>query len=125
MFQPDSLIHVLVDKQQRNYIRHWRYQSQDQLSEHLQHVSQVYEKIGIFHLSQDVTVRYMDMCGTATVLGAMKALTENNVKTNVIGVCCLADNAIDGDAYYPSDIVKSYKVRRSSSVRADSSRLAF
>jgi leucyl aminopeptidase len=52
---------------------------------------------------------YLDNSGAAAVLGTLRALATLNIKHNVIGVLCLAENAISDKAYHPSAILKSYK----------------
>jgi leucyl aminopeptidase len=49
-----------------------------------------------------------DMAGAATVLGVMKVIGEYRPKINVVGVCCLAHNAIGRNAFFPGDVYKSY-----------------
>ncbi len=49
-----------------------------------------------------------DMAGAAVVLGAMKALSVFRPKTNVLGVCGCAHNAIGADAYFPGDVYTAY-----------------
>lgn len=46
-----------------------------------------------------------DMCGAASVFGAMKAICELSPKKNVIGVVAAAENMPDGDASRPGDVV--------------------
>ncbi len=46
-----------------------------------------------------------DMCGAASVFGAMKAICELLPKCNVIGVVAAAENMPDGDASRPGDVV--------------------
>ncbi|MCL4161696.1 UNVERIFIED_CONTAM: hypothetical protein GTU68_017505 [Idotea baltica] len=46
-----------------------------------------------------------DMCGAASVFGAMKAIAELSPKCNVIGVVAAAENMPDGDASRPGDVV--------------------
>jgi len=50
---------------------------------------------------------YIDMSGAAVVLGVVKALAKNKIEKNVIAVIPLVENSIDGNAYKPSDIIKS------------------
>lgn len=50
----------------------------------------------------------MDMGGAAAVTGLMIALATNKSKANVVGIVGLAENALSGRAYRPSDILKSY-----------------
>ncbi len=46
-----------------------------------------------------------DMCGAASVFGAMRAISELSPKSNVIGVVAAAENMPDGDASRPGDVV--------------------
>lgn len=46
-----------------------------------------------------------DMCGSASVLGVMKAIVELKPKLNVIGVIAAAENMPAGNASKPGDIV--------------------
>ncbi len=46
-----------------------------------------------------------DMCGAASVFGAMKALAKLELPINVIGVLAGCENMPDGAAYRPGDIV--------------------
>ncbi|MBN2885398.1 MAG: leucyl aminopeptidase [Chromatiaceae bacterium] len=48
-----------------------------------------------------------DMCGGASVFGAMRALCELGLKLNVIGVVPASENLPDGAANKPGDIVTS------------------
>jgi leucyl aminopeptidase len=48
-----------------------------------------------------------DMCGAASVLGTMHAITEMGLKLNVIAVIPSCENMPDGAASKPGDIVKS------------------
>lgn len=48
-----------------------------------------------------------DMAGSASVVGVMLTLAGRNAKVNAIGVIALAENAVDGNAQRPSDIVTS------------------
>lgn len=48
-----------------------------------------------------------DMTGGATVIGAMCAIAKNKIKRNVIAVVAACENAINGNAYRPGDIIKS------------------
>ena len=49
-----------------------------------------------------------DMAGAAAVLGTMQALSIYKPKINVVGLCCLAHNAIGSNAFFPGDIYTSY-----------------
>ncbi|MDD0824457.1 leucyl aminopeptidase [Mannheimia sp. AT1] len=46
-----------------------------------------------------------DMCGAASVYGTMKAIAEMQLPLNVIGVLAGCENAVDGKAYRPGDIL--------------------
>ena len=48
-----------------------------------------------------------DMCGAASVFGAMHAIAEQALEMNVIGVIAAAENMPSGDASRPGDIVKT------------------
>lgn len=48
-----------------------------------------------------------DMAGAACVVGLMQALARRKAKANVIGAIGLVENAVDGKAQRPGDIVKS------------------
>jgi leucyl aminopeptidase len=42
-------------------------------------------------------------------LGVLKGVMDNNIPINAVFAFALAENTIDGDAYRPSDILKSMK----------------
>ncbi len=48
-----------------------------------------------------------DMCGAASVYGTMKAIAEQNLPMNVVGVIAAAENMPSGNASRPGDIVKT------------------
>ncbi|MBT5031354.1 MAG: leucyl aminopeptidase [Proteobacteria bacterium] len=48
-----------------------------------------------------------DMCGAASVFGAMQAIADMGLKINVTAVVPSSENLPDGDANKPGDIVKS------------------
>ncbi len=48
-----------------------------------------------------------DMCGGATVLGVMQAVTELQLPLNVIGLVASSENLPDGDANKPGDVLTS------------------
>jgi len=50
---------------------------------------------------------HQDMAGAASILGVFKVLRKLKIKKNVIGICVLGENMIDGRAYRPTDIVKT------------------
>jgi len=49
-----------------------------------------------------------DMTGAAVVLSVMAALRELDCRLRVTGLLCLAENAIDGDALRPGDVIRHY-----------------
>ncbi len=48
-----------------------------------------------------------DMCGAASVIGAMRAITEMQLPLNVVAVIAAAENMPNGNATKPGDIVTS------------------
>lgn len=48
-----------------------------------------------------------DMGGSATVIGALKAIACNNLKVNVVGIVAACENSISGRAYKPGDVIKA------------------
>ncbi|MGL6107363.1 leucyl aminopeptidase [Romboutsia sp.] len=48
-----------------------------------------------------------DMAGAAAVIGAMCAISENKLNTNVVGVIAACENMISGNSYRPGDIINS------------------
>lgn len=52
---------------------------------------------------------HMDMCGSAAVLGAIRAASRENLKVNIVCALALAENAIGSKAVKPLTIVKSHK----------------
>ncbi|USH02067.1 leucyl aminopeptidase [Grimontia kaedaensis] len=46
-----------------------------------------------------------DMCGAASVFGAMKSLAKLDLPINVVGILAGCENMPDGNAYRPGDIV--------------------
>lgn len=48
-----------------------------------------------------------DMAGAASVIGAMCAIAKGKLEKNVIAVVPACENAINGNAYRPGDIIKS------------------
>ena len=57
--------------------------------------------------SQAMDEMKYDMCGGASVFGAMKTIAELGLAINVIGVVPSSENMPDGDANKPGDIVTS------------------
>jgi leucyl aminopeptidase len=48
-----------------------------------------------------------DMCGSAAVVGAMRALALKGAPAKLVAVVGLAENMVDGNSFRPSDIIKS------------------
>lgn len=48
-----------------------------------------------------------DMAGSASVIGAMKAIAKSKVKRNVVAIVAACENLISGEAYKPGDIIGS------------------
>jgi leucyl aminopeptidase len=48
-----------------------------------------------------------DMAGGATVLGVMRVLAKNQVKSNVIGVIPTCENRLSRESYVPGDVIGS------------------
>lgn len=46
-----------------------------------------------------------DMCGSAAVVGAMRALAMTQAPTKAVAIVGLTENMMDGDSYRPSDII--------------------
>jgi leucyl aminopeptidase len=49
-----------------------------------------------------------DKCGGCNVLGIMKAVSDLNLNTNVIGMIPAVENMPSGNSYRPGDIIKMY-----------------
>lgn len=50
-----------------------------------------------------------DMGGSATVIGAMKAISMAGLNKNVVAIVAACENMVDGGAYKPGDIIGSLK----------------
>ena len=48
-----------------------------------------------------------DMCGAASVLGAFVSAVGMELPINLVAIAAAVENAIDGDAYRPSDVITS------------------
>ncbi len=60
-----------------------------------------------------------DKCGASAVLGVMKALSEMELKVNVIGLAPLTENLPGGNAYKPGDILRHYNGKTSEVITTD------
>jgi len=56
----------------------------------------------------DMDLMKMDMGGSATVVGTMKALAGRKAKVNAIGIVGLVENMPSSNAYRPGDIITSH-----------------
>ena len=50
---------------------------------------------------------FTDMAGSATVIGALRAIAKAKIKKNVVGIVAACENLISGSAYKNGDIVGS------------------
>ncbi|PID82640.1 MAG: leucyl aminopeptidase [Clostridiales bacterium] len=57
--------------------------------------------------AEGMATMHCDMAGSATVVGALKALALNGIKKNVYGVVAATENLINGSAYKTGDIIGS------------------
>lgn len=48
-----------------------------------------------------------DMGGAGTVIGAMDAISSNELKVNVVAIVAACENSISGKAYKPGDIIRA------------------
>lgn len=60
-----------------------------------------------------------DMCGAAAVLAAMQAISQLELKSNVVGVMAVTENLPSGKALKPGDIVKMYCGKTAEVVNTD------
>ena len=58
--------------------------------------------------SQNLQYMKSDLGGAAAVLGAFVAVAEQGLAVELSGLVPLAENAIAGDAYLPSDVIRNY-----------------
>ncbi|MDR7871290.1 MAG: leucyl aminopeptidase [Tissierellaceae bacterium] len=57
--------------------------------------------------STSMDTMFTDMAGSATVIGALKAIAKAKLKKNVVGVVAACENLISGSAYKNGDILES------------------
>lgn len=57
--------------------------------------------------SASMATMHSDMAGSASVIGAMKAIAKSNLKKNVVAIIAACENLISGGAYKPGDIIGS------------------
>ncbi|MFQ5497449.1 MAG: leucyl aminopeptidase [Nitrosopumilus sp.] len=60
-----------------------------------------------------------DKCGGCTVMGIMKAVSELNIPTNVVGIVPSVENMPDGESYRPGDIIKLYNGKTAEILNTD------
>ncbi|KAG7401998.1 hypothetical protein PHYBOEH_008519 [Phytophthora boehmeriae] len=59
--------------------------------------------------TNSIETMHTDMCGSAAVLGAVRAASRQGLKVNIVCALALAENAIGSKAVKPNTIVKSHK----------------
>lgn len=52
---------------------------------------------------------HSDMAGSAAVVGALKAISDNKLNVNIVAVTALTENMINGSAYKNGDVISSMK----------------
>ena len=57
--------------------------------------------------SAGMATMHSDMAGSASVIGAMKAIAKSKLKKNVVAIVAACENLISGGAYKPGDIISS------------------
>ena len=57
--------------------------------------------------SEGMKTMNSDMGGSATVLGAMKAISKNKLNVNVVGIVAACENSLSGSSYKPGDVIKA------------------
>lgn len=57
--------------------------------------------------SESMKAMHSDMAGSASVIGAMKAIAKSKLKKNVVAIVAACENLISGGAYKPGDIIGS------------------
>ncbi len=60
-----------------------------------------------------------DMCGAATVLASMQALSKLKIKQNVVGIMAVTENLPGGKAQRPGDIVRTYSGKTAEVINTD------
>ena len=58
--------------------------------------------------SQNMGFMKSDLGGAAAVLGAFVATAKLGLPVKLHGILCVAENAVSGDAYLPSDVIRNY-----------------
>lgn len=57
--------------------------------------------------SSSMASMHSDMAGSASVIGAMKAIAKSKLQKNVVAVVAACENMISGGAYKPGDVIGS------------------
>jgi len=60
-----------------------------------------------------------DMCGAVSVLGAVVAAAQLNLKTNIVAVMPMTENMMNGKAMKPGDILKTYSGKTAEILHTD------
>lgn len=58
--------------------------------------------------SSNLAYMKSDMGGAAAVIGAMQLIAHRKLPIRVVGIVPSAENAVDGNAYKPGDVINSY-----------------
>jgi leucyl aminopeptidase len=67
---------------------------------------------------QNFEMKY-DMCGAATALAVIQALSKQKSKRNVVAVMAVTENLISGKAQRPGDVVKTYSGKTAEVLNTD------
>lgn len=57
--------------------------------------------------SNDMKTMNSDMGGAGTVIGAIDAISSNELKVNVVAIVAACENSISGRSYKPGDVIKA------------------
>ena len=57
--------------------------------------------------SNGMKTMHCDMGGSGTVIGAMKAIAQNELKVNVVALVAACENLLSGKSYKPGDVIKA------------------
>ena len=62
---------------------------------------------------------FIDMSGSAVVIGAIKSIAKAKLKRNVVGIVAACENLVSGNSYKPGDIVESMSGRTIEVINSD------
>lgn len=88
------------------------YKGDDSKNEHLTFVGKgvTYDSGGLaIKPAASMASMKSDMAGSAAVVGALKAINDNHLKVNVVGLLALTENLIDAKSYKNGDVIQSMK----------------